>query len=427
MTNHESQLEHSLGAYLTTPSPASALQLMRTLRASGRASDAIDLARRWLPAYPHEYRCHLAIELNSLGLFEEARKALQEGLPFLRGETDRYLASLELAISLYSLGRFHEAHPILRWLRGAEQTDVWLRMTAPQWSEEKRRTVIGKLLDMETPVAGRRILILSEGGAGDTMMFYRYIPELVREGAACVHVQAPESLRCLFSAQSFGKPVSRPSLDDYDLIAWTFNLYARYQQSPYTNRCPGAYLKLPEGHALPPAVYAALGAHCDRRRVGLIWRSDSKVRHEPYRSMELHRLEPLLRASDTAFFSLQTGTLTPSEREILQHHNVADLGAHLRSFSDTAHILSDLDLLISIDTGPIHLAGALDRPVWAMLSRACDQRWYDCQHFTPWYRSMRLYRQAILGDWGPVVDSVSSATNRAYERTLCEPVHLADA
>jgi ADP-heptose:LPS heptosyltransferase len=70
--------------------------------------------------------------------------------------------------------------------------------------------------------------------------------------------------------------------------------------------------------------------------------------------------------------------------------------------------LERLDLLLSIDSGPAHLAGARQRPVWLMLAQSCDSRWYDCQRFTPWYSSMRLYRQVELGDWSSVVAAMSA-------------------
>jgi ADP-heptose:LPS heptosyltransferase len=82
------------------------------------------------------------------------------------------------------------------------------------------------------------------------------------------------------------------------------------------------------------------------------------------------------------------------------------LGPAIDTFADTATIIRQLDLVISIDTGPAHLAGALRRPVWLLLSAACDSRWYDCQHYTPWYDSMRLYRQETLGDWAQPVESI---------------------
>jgi ADP-heptose:LPS heptosyltransferase len=81
------------------------------------------------------------------------------------------------------------------------------------------------------------------------------------------------------------------------------------------------------------------------------------------------------------------------------------MAPHLSTFGDTARVLEKLDLLITIDTGSGHLAGALNRPVWVLLSQTCDARWLDCRRFTPWYPSMRFYRQTELGDWtGPLAD-----------------------
>ena len=94
----------------------------------------------------------------------------------------------------------------------------------------------------------------------------------------------------------------------------------------------------------------------------------------------------------------------------------------IETFADTAAVLRQLDLLISIDTGPAHLAGALNRPVWLLLSAACDCRWYDCRHCTPWYGSMRLYRQEVLGDWTqPMEDVIADIARLRQNRDIgCE-------
>jgi hypothetical protein len=147
----------------------------------------------------------------------------------------------------------------------------------------------------------------------------------------------------------------------------------------------------------------------NRKRIGLNWRSGTTVRHEPFRSMELQTLLPLLENSSAEFFSLQVGALNEQEKMLMERHRIVDLGAHLRSFEDTAHVMEQLDLTISVDSAPAHLAGARNRPVWLMLAQASDYRWYDCQRFTPWYSSMRLYRQARLGDWQPVIADMAEA------------------
>ncbi|WP_049105599.1 glycosyltransferase family 9 protein, partial [Burkholderia cenocepacia] len=128
-----------------------------------------------------------------------------------------------------------------------------------------------------------------------------------------------------------------------------------------------------------------------------------------YRSISLEQLAPLFGSSECRFHALQFGKITDDEHRLLDQHGIGILGHELRDLGDTAVILNELDLLITVDTGPAHLAGALGRPVWVLLSAACDERWYNSHRDTPWYRSMQLYRQARLGDWSRPVTEMADA------------------
>ncbi|WP_143325785.1 glycosyltransferase family 9 protein [Paraburkholderia ribeironis] len=194
-----------------------------------------------------------------------------------------------------------------------------------------------------------------------------------------------------------------------DYITTMFSLFARYQTSPYFPNARSSMITFPAHHALPEALAKLMDEDAMKRKVGLIWRSASGARHEPYRSLELHKLTPLLENQSCRFFSLQVGGLSVVEKALCAEHGIVDLGPYLDTFSDTAAVIQNLDLLISVDTGPAHLASTLDCPVWLLLSQACDGRWYDGQRFTPWYASMRLYRQRKLGDWTAPLDNAKSA------------------
>jgi ADP-heptose:LPS heptosyltransferase len=115
--------------------------------------------------------------------------------------------------------------------------------------------------------------------------------------------------------------------------------------------------------------------------------------------MALEDLEPLLDVAGVSFEALQVSPLSETEREILHRRGIVTRGEGLKDFGDTAVLLGEIDLLITVDTAAAHLAGAMGLPVWLLLAKACDSRWGDARRFTPWYPSMRLYRQARLGDW----------------------------
>jgi ADP-heptose:LPS heptosyltransferase len=125
--------------------------------------------------------------------------------------------------------------------------------------------------------------------------------------------------------------------------------------------------------------------------------------------MRFEDLAPLAKLDNIAWFSLQKG---PSQAQLADTPNDAqprNFTAELHDFSDTAALIMNLDLVIAVDTGVAHLTGALGKPVWVMLPANSDWRWLEHRSDSPWYPNARLFRQAVLGDWAPVVDSVAQA------------------
>jgi ADP-heptose:LPS heptosyltransferase len=147
-----------------------------------------------------------------------------------------------------------------------------------------------------------------------------------------------------------------------------------------------------------------LGAR-NRFRVGLVWSGNAAHRNDQDRSIALHMLAPLLDC-DVQFVSLQKDVRDRDRALLGERPDIVDLSDHLTDFSDTAALMSCLDLVISVDTSVVHLAGGLGTPVWTMLPFNPDWRWLLNRDDTPWYRSMRLFRQPKSGDWASVVDHV---------------------
>jgi ADP-heptose:LPS heptosyltransferase len=127
------------------------------------------------------------------------------------------------------------------------------------------------------------------------------------------------------------------------------------------------------------------------------------------RSLPLARLMPLLRATDAVFIGLQQGEAAGQIRQLPPLLRFDNIGPELKDFGDTAAVLAHLDLLISVDTAAAHLAGALGRPVWVLLSFAADWRWLFDRSDSPWYPTMRLFRQPQPGNWAAAVESVAQA------------------
>jgi hypothetical protein len=174
----------------------------------------------------------------------------------------------------------------------------------------------------------------------------------------------------------------------------------------------GPYLKA------DPAARAAwrgrLGATA-QFRVGLAWAGNPKHRNDRRRSMPAEKLLPLFGATGAAFYSLQIQPEGGQPKTLLDA-GLIDLTASIADFADTAALVSELDLVITVDTAVAHLAGALGRPVWTLLPSVAEWRWGRQGEKTPWYPTMQLFRQPAPGDWDAVIHHVFEELGRQVSR-----------
>jgi hypothetical protein len=152
----------------------------------------------------------------------------------------------------------------------------------------------------------------------------------------------------------------------------------------------------------------------DRRlKVGLSWQGNRDHPRDRERSVALERLRPLLEMREIAWYSLQKeddpALLAGVPPEVAPIRPRLPSGQSIEDFADTAAIIANLDLVVSVDSAAAHLAGALARPVWTLLPFAPEWRWMLNRNDSPWYPTMRLFRQPSLGDWGGVVRAVQEA------------------
>jgi hypothetical protein len=154
-----------------------------------------------------------------------------------------------------------------------------------------------------------------------------------------------------------------------------------------------------------------LAPHDGQLKVGLVWASGSGFKRDQTRSLRLEQLAPLGKLSGVTFFGLQKGPPGDQAKSPPDGLNLIDLGPDLKAFSDTAAVMSLLDLIITSDTSIPHLAGALARPVWTLLQFTPDWRWQLTREDSPWYPTMRLFRQKRWGDWAEVIERVVDALN----------------
>ncbi len=251
---------------------------------------------------------------------------------------------------------------------------------------------------------GENILVHSEQGFGDSIHFSRYVRLLLDAGMR-VHIFCQPAIQPLFaSIPGLERCVSH--IDDLEPVDWQVPFPSlpscfRTRLETIPNQVP--YL-LVEGQraAAWQKVFAELPKQ--GRRVGLVWQGNPNHRNDRNRSISLGTLGPVLDLPGFQFLGLQKGvsrSLMPS--------GLLDLSPLLVDFGETAAAIEGLDLVVSVDTAVAHLAGALGKPVWTLLPYAPDWRWLLHRDDSPWYPSMRLFRQQIAGDWGTVVKEVRKA------------------
>jgi len=265
------------------------------------------------------------------------------------------------------------------------------------------------------PLDGRRILLHSEQGLGDTIQFCRYATLVAaRGGVAVLQVQeATERLLASLPAVRAGLAESTrlgDKLPEFDIECPLMSLPAVFGTTVETVPWPGAYL----GAAPELAFEKRMQTPCVRPdrfqplRVGLCWAGNPRYRADHRRSMELKTLLPLLRVPGITWISLQKGPAAKQLAALPGDVFVWDGSSQERDLAEAAAMISTLDLVVTSDTCIAHLAGAMGKPVWILLPFLADWRWMQETETTPWYPTARLVRQREPGDWAGVVERVVS-------------------
>jgi hypothetical protein len=261
------------------------------------------------------------------------------------------------------------------------------------------------------PLEGKRILVYAEQGLGDSIQFIRYAPWMAARGGAVI-VEAQPSLAELFrEVKGVCEVVAAgEALPDFDVHVPMLSLPLAFGTRRESIPREVPYLRARAGRLA--AWERRVGGRGGRFRVGLIWASSPENPLWRIRDVTLEMLRPVLAVPGVEFFSLQLGVAATQFREETGGGGMVDLTAEIRDFADSAALMAQLDLVISVDTAPAHLAGALGRPVWTLLPFSPDWRWGSEGETTPWYPTMRLFRQTVLGEWGAVVERVAEELRR---------------
>jgi tetratricopeptide (TPR) repeat protein len=256
------------------------------------------------------------------------------------------------------------------------------------------------------PLAGQTILVYCEQGLGDAIQFVRYIPMLQAQGAAVVLAVHPP-LRQLFAGLANVTVINLGdrALPAFDVHCPLLSLPRLFGTTLETIPATVPYLRA------PPAACAVWKGRLarDRLRVGVVWAGNPTQTGDRLRSPRLAAVMALFDIPDITFVSLQLG---PGRDDLRAHRlpaHVHDLGAEITDFTDTAAIMQELDLVISSCTAPLHLAGALGVPVWAMLPFSPHFPWLLDRPDSVWYPTARLYRQEhAASDWSGVISRIAA-------------------
>jgi tetratricopeptide (TPR) repeat protein len=255
------------------------------------------------------------------------------------------------------------------------------------------------------PIEQKRLLLHSDQGLGDALHFCRYVALVASRGAHVI-LEIDPPLRELVSSLIGVSSIiaTGEALPDYDYHCPLGSLPLAFDTTLDTIPATVPYVSVGNNG---PDWLTRLGAK-KLPRIGLVWSGNPNHANDQNRSIALETLLPMLDV-EAQFVSLQKDP-RPGNATILRTRNdILDLGPELESFSDTAALLRHLDLLISVDTSVAHLAGALGRPAWVLLPYVPDWRWLLDREDSPWYPSLRLFRQTQTAEWPSVVQRVKAA------------------
>lgn len=387
----EAERAHRAALGYRPNSPEILRNLGQALQLMGRTSEAVEEYRKALAIQPDYFQAisTLGTALMELREIDAGTKAFRQAIAI---KPDYALAHFNLSQALLLSGDWLEAWDEQEWRW--RTPDLGLPRPAfeqPEWDG--------------SDLNGRRILVYAEQGFGDALHFGRYLPLLAQRGGRVIfHCHA--GLERLFERLPGIEVVPfEASPPEFDCQIALMSLPRVFRTTPESIPLREGYL-----HADPELVERWKSRVNERagnaRKIGLVWAGRGDQKNDRNRSMPLSALSPLAEVSNITFFSLQKGE--PARQ--LEHSpaglSIVDWSSDLKDFADTAALLANLDLLISADTAPAHLAGAMGLPVWVLAAFFADWRYMLNREDNPWYASMRVFRQPTAGDWQTPVRQV---------------------
>jgi Flp pilus assembly protein TadD len=371
--------------------PAFHNNLGEALRELDRCEEAIASYQRALklkPAYPEALN-NIGGEYGRLARMPESIAALRQCIALAPHDPD---AHWNLAVALLLTGDWNAGWNEFEWrLRRPESPGRIYPQ--PMWTGQ--------------PLAGRTLLLWSEQGFGDMVQFFRFVAVAKKLGGRVIlDVQPP--LVPLLAAQNIADAVyaAGNSLPPFDYHAALMSMPRILRTTLETLPRAVPYIRPDPARA---ATWASRLPNDGHRKIGIAWAGRPEHHNDRRRSIAPDLLGPLSAVKNVTFVTVQPRPANvPPPRGL----PMLDLGIQLTDFADTAALISQLDLVISVDTSVAHVAGALAKPTWLLLPFSPDWRWLMQREDSPWYPTMRLFRQRRLGDWPDTIARVTAALTK---------------
>jgi Flp pilus assembly protein TadD len=374
------------------------------LHALGRRDEALIWYERSLQIKPDQARplTNKAAVLTELHRFDEAEATYERAIT---ADPNYAEAAWNLALLQMLRGDFEAGWRgrEVRW-RIPVLAEAYPKFSGPMWLGEES-------------VAGKTVIVCQDEGMGDAIQFARYVPLLASRGARVILVVDPPLCPLLSRLQ--GVSLCLPKLPG--TVLPPFDFHVPIDSLPLAFRT--TYDNVPASESYLPAPDAGqvqtwesrLGPR-ERLRVGLVWSGNPKHKNDHNRSISLRAMSRILDI-DATFVSLQNNP-RPQDADFLRDRgDIVDLSQHMTDFTETAALVSCLDLVLTVDTSVAHLAAALGRPTWILLPHTPDFRWLLHRDDNPWYPTVRLFRQTQTREYDSVLDRVRTELTAL----LCHP------
>ena len=376
-------------------------------RSLGRLEEALETASRAVELSPSDPLC-----LHNLAIIHYERLEIDESIAC----AERALlmndqlpgAHFELAEALLLQGKWEKGWDEYEWrFLIASAAPLMPTTTKPQWQGES--------------FADETLLLVADQGFGDVIQFSRYIPWVAERcpkiAVACAAEVAPLLRQIHPDLEIFQKWEDAPPYRAYAALSGLPRLHG--------TRIDNVPARIPYMHAIPEKV-ASWKARLDCltprgfKRVGIVWAGRPTHNNDRRRSATLAAFAPLFALPRVALVSLQKGPSTDQTGRYFGRAPLINVGAEIQDYDDTMAIMENLDVVVTVDTSVGHLAAAMGRPAWIMLATAPDWRWLLDRSDTPWYPTVRLFRQTVARQWGDVMQRVADGLRERFAPPVVE-------